>query len=205
MSKRVTICTSVSLLIACSLVSCSDDTGPSTAGDYSEDFTAGPAGAEWGGSSVTTSPSGERFLGTWSTGDVTLTLTDLPEHDEVVVEFDLYVIGSWNGHGEPATGIDAMTFSTGDGVLLATTFSNGPEDVQAYPGAYPGTSNAALSGASGAANLGYVNDDGEDDDARYRVSFTIPHTGSSLEFTAAGETTSAQELWGLDNVRVTAR
>jgi hypothetical protein len=170
---------------------------------YAEDFNEGPAGTEWSNRSITVSPSGERFLGTFANTEVFLNLSSLPEHTELTIEFDFYAIGSWNGNR--AHNPDIATFTAGGATLLRTTFSSSSAagDTQAYPDAFPGGDHPRGSGASAIKSLGYPDGSESWGDMTFRLSFTIPHTASSVQFGFGGS--NLQEVWGIDNVRVTVR
>jgi hypothetical protein len=136
---------------------------------------------------------------------VTLTLSDLPTHQEVVIELDVHVIGSWDGNSNYPGG-DYLRFRSGSLDFLAT-FSNDSGDEQAYPQAYP-ASNPRGSGALSVNTLGYSfsSKDRYWQDSTYRVSFTIEHAPTTFSFTVTGTmTATGDEFWGLDNVRVTVQ
>ncbi|MCY2994918.1 MAG: dockerin type I domain-containing protein, partial [Planctomycetota bacterium] len=84
-----------------------------------------PVGNEWSTDRVTTSPNGtQQFLGLFDNETVTLTLPNLPAHDELLVSFDLIIAGSWNGDN-PQQGPDRWQLAVRGGqTLLDTTFSN---------------------------------------------------------------------------------
>ena len=106
---------------------------------YSNDFN-GTVGGEWSTPVLSVSPNGEQFLGQMSSQGNTLTLVNMPDHTNLILQFDLILIDSWNGNGGEgsAAAPDLMTFQvTGGAVLKRTTFSNKPEDEQAYPGGSP--------------------------------------------------------------------
>lgn len=192
-----------------SLIACSDD--PSGPGGetlvYSNDFS-GTVGTEWSSEDIATSPSGEHFLGEFGSEGPELTLTGLPAHSELVLEFDLYIIDSWNGNGSTTSGSapDILTFEVVGGPLLKqTTFSNKPADPQAFPGNFPGGSFAAGTDALDVNALGYPDDTDQFGDSIYRLRFVFPHTGSSISLLFGSQQSSAQnEVWGIDNVRVLA-
>ena len=173
---------------------------------YFRDFTTGVAGAEWSSAPLTTSPSGQRFLGTLGNASTTLSLSALPAHTQIVLEFDLYIIESWNGNGSAASGStpDIIEISVvGGPILKRTTFSNRTRDAQAFPGDYPGSVNPAGTGTLARNALGYplVNDGFGD--SSYRLRLTFNHTGGTVALRFASQQSSgSNERWGLDNVRV---
>jgi hypothetical protein len=177
---------------------------------YSEDFESGMAGPEWSNRQVAISPSGQRFLGRLTNGAVTLTLTDLPAHNEATVALDLYLIRSWDGNN-PDSGPDIVEFSLGDALLKRTTFSNvhrlDDPHPQAFPGDYPGDSYPAATGASGINTLGYPPGSNRHGDTKYRLEFTAASSSTTLTFTVTASNLQAldDESWGIDNVEVKLR
>ena len=188
---------------------------------YSNDFEAG-AGPEWSSDAIETSPDGRNFLGQYSGSEmVSLTLGGLPSPALLNVSFDLYVINTWDGHGD-RWGPDEWEVRVHEGpVLLHTTFSN--QDAgskrQAYPDWYPGGDNTAQTGAAEVTQFGYdtlYTEHMPVAGAVYQMSFTFAHDGESLEVDFEGFDLESNwwdywlawhrlknESWGLDNVVVT--
>jgi len=190
---------------------------------YSNDFenSSDPL-AEWSSDSIENSPDGRSFLGHFSGNDmVSLTLDSLPSHSSLTVAFDLYVINTWDGHGDE-WGPDEWELGVQGGpVLLHTTFTNANSGSkrQAYPDWYPGGDYAAKTGAVESTQFGYdtlytahVPLAG----AVYKMSFTFAHNSDSVQLNFRGfnledrwwdywltEHTLMNESWGLDNVIVT--
>lgn len=186
---------------------------------YSNDFTAG-AGPEWSPATVTQSPSGERFLGApFGNDTVSLTLTNLPPHDSVVVEFDFYPLETMDGnhttdpfHPENGRiGPDFLTFGMDGTELRTTTFSNDhlPEhgSSQAYPGNYPDDDYPPGTGADAYNTLGYDTDNTTWGNTIYHLTFTVPHTADQVVFSVAGSGQQGwpNEGWGIDNIHVSTR
>ncbi len=168
---------------------------------YATDFEAGPVDTEWSFTGTEMTPVGARtFLGQLNNDAVTLSLSDLPAHAEVMVTFDLYLIRSWDGNSHQNGGPDVWSLSSGGVTLLETTFSNLPDEDQAYPdnvgGQWP-----YRTGASEIDTLGYDDFFG---DCVQRITRTFDHTGSTLvlEFEARDLEAIVNESWGLDNVMV---
>jgi hypothetical protein len=65
---------------------------------YEQDFE-GVLDAKWSTVSIQTSVTGRRFLGLFTTEEVKLSLTALPSHSVVYVEFDFIAVGPWQGNG----------------------------------------------------------------------------------------------------------
>jgi hypothetical protein len=172
---------------------------------YFRDFTTGPAGPEWSSAPLKTSPSGQRFLGELGNSSTTLSLDSLPTHTQLVLEFDLYIIDSWNGNGGGGGTADIIEISVvGGPVLKRTTFSNRTRDAQAYPGDYPGGVYAAGTGRTTDDTLGYPASNDGYGDTSYRLRLAFNHTAGAVALRFASQQSSGQnEKWGIDNVRVT--
>jgi hypothetical protein len=177
---------------------------------YFNDFE-GTVGSEWSNTLTDTTPVGDRkFLGQFGNDTVSLTLTDLPPHTNMTVTFDLFIIQSWDGNNI-GYGPDIWELSVAGGpTLLYTTFSNAfaseTDFRQAYPDSYPGGDNPGLTGAAESDTLGYPDTSGYDgaNDSVYRLSFSFPHSESSLtlNFASNSDGPGYGESWGLDNVTV---
>lgn len=178
----------------------------------------GTVGSEWSSSTTNTTPIGSRrFLGQFGNKTVTLNLTGLSDHSLVQLSFDLFVIRSWDGndtayYAGQYMGPDKWSVGVQNGpTLLYTTFSNStgntPNDYQAYPDSYPGGVHPGYTGAAEINTLGYTNplDIHWRQDSVYNLSFSFPHTASSLilDFSAFNLQAISDESWGLDNVSVT--
>ncbi len=198
---------------------------------YFNDFQ-GAVGSEWSNTSVASAPNpdygGTRlFLGEFGNGAVSLSLNELPTHGLTTVSFSLYLIRSWDGNATTVVngesiGPDHWTLNVEGGpTLLNTTFSNGGTVGQAYAptpfaagctgynlSGLPAGEYNPMTGASECYSLGYtfssLSVTKEAMDSVYNLSFTFPHTSSSIMFNfgANGLQSLADESWGLDNVRV---
>lgn len=173
---------------------------------YSHDFEIG-VGPEWSHSNRTTSPDLERtFLGRFSAHNVQLDLVDLPEHCAVTVEFDLLVIGEWDGSVGYAAGPDIWDLNVAvpsdccpSDNLLHTTFATCDCTMQAYPDTHPNALNPGFTGAEEVDTLGYVHD------SVYEMSFTFYHHQEDLRLSFAGSPLLEgvmEEAWGIDNIVV---
>jgi|GEM_PF-1508010 len=199
---------------------------------YTNDFEVGAVGTEWSTTITETCPGtiehpADRFLGRFGAETVTLTLTDLPPHDQIIVHFDLYLINSWDGnadniqvYGPDAWGLkhsgEVFEDDTDDVTLLWTTFCNGPDsNSQAYPDSYPGGSHPYNTGTCETDTLGYPGgDQGDYGDAIYCFDasntdhvFSFSHTAPSIKIHFISNQTQGpiDEGWGLDNVVVATR
>src|SRR5262249_51226700 len=135
---------------------------------------------------------------------VTLTLRDLPPHKTVALEFDLYILKSWDGNN-PNYGPDRWSLrGRGGPSLLDTSFSNnfkkGDWDVSLQD--YPAAGSAPQSGRAAANTLGYK----FFGDSVYHLTFRFPHAGESIALDFSSSLFEGKglgdESWGLDNVRV---
>jgi hypothetical protein len=134
---------------------------------------------------------------------IRLTLRDLPPHSALKVSFDLYVLKSWDGNS-PRYGPDRWSLDVAGGpVLLDTTFSNNQKvSTEGSDQDYPKLRSPPRTSASVTNSLGYR----FFGDSIYPLEFTFAHTASELTlnfrsslFEGKG---TADESWGLDNVRV---
>jgi hypothetical protein len=171
-----------------------------------DDFEQAPSTA-WSSDLVARTPVGDRgFLGRFNNDSVSLQLDDLPAHSFVVVEFDLYLIASWDG-SDGLYEFDRWSFGlAGETPLVDSTFSNhDPAGFQSprqhYPDPFGGSLHPAGTGAVSSDTLGYLHQG----DSIYHFRFAIPHVDDALElvFAASGLQHFDDENWGLDNVRVT--
>ncbi len=135
---------------------------------------------------------------------VTLSLHDLPQHTKLKVSFDLYLLKSWDGTS-PAYGPDRWSLVIAGGrTLFASTFSNNPKvQTEGCYQDYPHPKSAPQSGAASTKRLGYSD---YFTDSSYHFDFTFEHSDSKvmLNFCSSlfeGKGT-ADESWGLDNVKV---
>lgn len=160
---------------------------------YTTDFESG-AGSEWSDSTVDATHPGvfTKFAGRYSNHAQTLTLTGLTAGQSYVVNFDLYVIDTWDGDA----GGDSFIVEANGEQLFRHTFANyngnPPSSTQSYPAEPLG----------GRQLLGfwepYV-------DAIYpgvRVRFTPSGTTAEITFRGTSLQDISDESWGIDNVWV---
>lgn len=173
-------------------------------------------GQEWSGNWFLGPFGGDIYDLTWGWGtldnrtDVTLSLEALPAHTTVTVEFDLFVMGTWDGNmqSEVYGGPDLFQLAVGGGpLLMSTTFAlcDPASQSQAYPDEYP-AQNPAGAGAVALNVLGvYAPTCGNGlDTAVFHVARTFEHAapGLALQFSGIGLQVPYDESWGLDNVVV---
>lgn len=179
---------------------------------YSADFE-GTIGLEWSQRKGSTTPTGGRkYLGDFGNQTATLTASNLPPHSAGTVDFDLFLLRSWDGNNK-TVGPDVWTLQlTGLPALLKTTFGNGHPlsvgDGQAYPGTSGQGVYPAQTGATEINTLGYVFNDAARSgamDAVYHLSYSFAHSATDklpLQFLASGLQALTDESWGLDNVQI---
>jgi len=181
---------------------------------YENDFQSA-VGSEWSHTltqdAPTPYPFGARsFLGMFGNEKVSLSLSNLAAHSSVLLEFDLYLIRSWDGSSAGTQfdyGDDRFKLAVAGGAtLLDETFSNGNPAGQSFG---PLANNPYYTGASETYSLGFVFYDGIQQtsqvmDSVYRLSFNFAHDGDTLafDFSGYGLQNLEDESWGLDNVRV---
>lgn len=181
---------------------------------YQNDFQSG-AGSEWSHTLTQDAPTpywfGPRtFLGEFGNETVSLSLSDLAPHSSILLDFDLYLIRSWDGSSTGTAvdyGNDAFSvWVAGGPSLLDETFSNGNPAGQSFG---PLSINPYHTGAAETYSLGYVFDDGilqisQVMDSVYHMSFLFAHNTNqlTLNFSGYGLQNINDESWGLDNVRV---
>jgi Ca2+-binding RTX toxin-like protein len=202
---------------------------------YFQTFNNDEEFPEWDRASQFFAPSipGQGLLGVYGNERVEAQLPVPVPHTAVTIEFDLYIIGDWGGSEENGLpfGLDgdfwsASVLSSQGVVSEEYTFSNlnlgGPAQ---FRQTYPQTVDEVVAlnfpgeGRNAQDQLGFsfiVSDrEIELTDARYRLSYTIPHSSPILQLAFEGrglenilggnfDSPVAQlEGWAIDNVRVT--
>lgn len=183
---------------------------------YQQDFQSA-VGSEWSHTSIQDTPTpypfGPRsFLGEFGNETVSLSLSGLAPYSSVSLEFDLYLIRSWDGSSAGTTydyGNDSFKVAVAGGpVLLDETFANGNPAGQSYGSL---AINPYHTGAAETYSLGYVFYDGIQQtsqvmDSVYHLSFQFASNADllTLNFTGYGLQGLDDESWGLDNVHVSA-
>ena len=181
------------------------------AGDvYFQDFQGTGPFNYWSPFPITTTPSGERFLGRLANNDlaefnVTQYTGSYALHT-YTVSFDLYAIGSLDGENQ-VVGPDQFYFGLQNGTnFFKESFSNWEGFNQSYGG--PGISGnfAPRTGATSINTLGlneYFLDTYSGDSVYRNLSFTFQHEGElTLRFGAKGLQNKDDESFGIDNLRV---
>ncbi|MCC6322991.1 MAG: hypothetical protein IT438_16325 [Phycisphaerales bacterium] len=179
---------------------------------YFNNFNAGTPGPEWSNTTTTTATLGERFLGRFGAGTVSLNLGVLPAGN-YTLEFDFYALVTLDGNGQSGFGVpDNFRFSANTTTLFYTNFANWlGANTQAYPNQLapfgPGGSFAPGTGAvatstlypplTGNPNITFV-------DSTYHFALPFAHAGGNLtlNFLSGQNQSIDDEGWGLDNVSV---
>jgi hypothetical protein len=155
---------------------------------YSSDFES-PAGPLWSNQQVSVTPSGRSFLGEFTNEKVVLSLGNIPSHESLILQFNLFVIRSWGGNWDGDAALDAWACDVvGGPSLIHTTFSS-TGGSQGYPGE-PDEKNSLAYGGWG--------------DSVYRISVQFPHSADAvkLRFAGIGLHGIADESWGVEDVTV---
>lgn len=148
----------------------------------------------------------ESFLGRFGNGTARLEVDHLPPHEWLTIEFQLYVIGTWDGDESERWWVRADNGPP----LVETTFRNiaPPENraLELGDAQNPLVPRVRLRLARRNA-LGFVVGNSPvapPADAEYRVRIELPHRGDRLrlEFGAAGLQGVTDESWGLDHLKV---
>lgn len=168
-------------------------------------------GSEWSSTS-TSSFNGSTVLGRFDNGTVTLTLNGLNMGDLVTLDFDLFVLDSWDGTNG-TYGPDRFKVAM-DGVdVLDTTFSNVSFYTQDYPnpfgtGSFAYQTNADDKDASAGGTLpnGFYGNSLYKFGGGLNPSFSAIAGGPSMtiSFTGMNLQGVGDESWALDNVKVNA-
>lgn len=171
---------------------------------YNEDFELN-IGNEWS-ESTTTIIDETTVLGTFNPEQITLTLPHVPQHVEMTLCFDLWVMDSWDGNSlEHGPDVFEVTLSSGK-KLLSTTFSNTYDDpLQSYPETYNEENIAEYTFTTGAKKTGEFNGHfTRFKDAKYEICRTFTNTNHLLKITFTSYLTqiTSNESFGLDNVSI---
>ncbi|HHB75784.1 MAG TPA: PEP-CTERM sorting domain-containing protein [Desulfobulbus sp.] len=161
---------------------------------YSNDFENG-AGSEWSSSRIGYDNDTTHFLGRFGNDTATLSLTGLPTHDAVTVNFDLILWDSWDGEST-RWGKDYQGLTADNTQVYEYTFSNFSQTNQTNPDL-----SRQLYGKFGGTRRWqdslYEN---------YNDGFSFDHTASTLTLSFYGRCLQSlgDESWSIDNIRVYA-
>lgn len=146
--------------------------------------------------------NGNKVLGRFNNNIMQLTLTNLPIHTAISVQFDLYIHDKWKND------LWKMTFDGSD--YLLTGFSNDSTIQQAYPnwlagGAAPSPafSDAFTNQLPGACRLA----NSSHGTSMYKMVRTILHTKNSFQFQCSDAINPFNDpceiSWSMDNLKIT--
>lgn len=196
--------------------SCAKDT-KSDAVVYSNTFESGDlAGITTG---TISSFNNTKVLGLYNNGGFDLTLKDLPDHDMVVISFDLYIHDSWDGNrtGEGnIDGPDIWQLNVDGRSYINATFSNDdctPGNLcppQSYPADYPNNYNNPKTGASKTFLPGVCSRlTSTTGSTLYKISKRISHSNKTLQIQCLDHLSQkdaadpkCDESWSVDNIVV---
>ena len=161
---------------------------------YSNDFE-NDAGSVWSSSRIGYDNDTSHFLGNFGNDRVTLSLSGLPVHDTITVNFDLILWDSWDGENT-TWGKDYQGLEADNTQVYEYTFSNFSQTNQTNPDL-----SRQLYGYFG-GNQRWQDSLYEN----YNDGFTFDHTASSLTLSFYGRHLQSlgDESWAIDNVRVYA-
>ena len=134
-----------------------------------------------------------------------LTVSGLPAHTQLALEFDLYLFNSWDGNVVGSDGTFGPDFfSLSNDITFSETFTNHQVSSGLPDQTYPGAPDLCF----GNCGVGFF---GAGDTHVYRgldptgfgSEFLISHNLSTFSVTFGGPTDQADEQWSIDNVVVT--
>lgn len=151
--------------------------------------------------------NGGQVLGYLSNQQAKLNLTNLPTHDSITVDFDLYIHDTWDGNST-VSGPDMFRVILDNDTALNTTFSNETwnSTTQSYPNNFS-ASNASFTGSLTRTLPTACNFGGGSLSAKYHITKKIAHTATTLAMIleASGLENICNESWSIDNVTVQYR
>lgn len=164
--------------------------------------------SSWTGTGRTTITKDKRdYLGPFGNHSISAHISELPTHDSIVVELEVYILGSWDGvvDGDQLT----IILDTKD-TLLSSTFSN-TYSAQNYPDSRGGKRYPRRTGATEVDCTGWVFTeprvfDGPLD-AAYKFSFKAAHSLRTCSITLIGSLKDVRpipenEAWGVSSLSV---
>lgn len=165
---------------------------------FQDDFESGPQPG-WIGASRERTPSGANVLGRYSRGGPGLQISNIGEHSELEIEFDLHIIHTWDGSSQ--FGPDIFEVRVDGASVFSNTFSN----LQGSPQTYPVPGSAAGTGAILFDQLGYPSIFEGFENSTYKIKLRVPHTASSVRLDFLGGSALepvSNESWAIDNLKV---
>jgi gliding motility-associated-like protein len=162
---------------------------------YLQDFE-NTINSEWNTSSTITYNS-STVLGNFGSTAVNLNLVNLPQHDSLKIEFDLYLLDSWDGNGQP----DIWSLDINGNTIINTTFACSSFAIdQSYPGNYP----SSYTAGTGADLTGLPSYCQGAPSIKYIIAKSVLSSSSNLNtiFSASNLQELCDESWAIDNVKI---
>jgi len=164
--------------------------------------------------------NGSNVLGQYNKGYFTLSLDNLPNHDELTISFDLYIHDTWDGNKPPPDGPDIWQMIVDGNVYINTTFSNDPCPTgsfcspQSYPFDYPSNYNNPKAGAYRTDLPGVCSHQGVIGwTTQYRIKKTFRHSNKTVVLQCLDKLVQSNgpanqqlcdESWSIDNLTIQA-
>lgn len=206
-----TICEGTSTTITCTNAGAGVGS-PSYSFLYNNDFNTS-IGSAWSfptSNPATSTPTlktwnGQSVLGYMGAQQAVLSLTGIPAHDLITIDYDLYIHDSWDGNYSGA-GPDVFNMKVDGSSVINTTFANwnyAPYNAQAFPdnipASHPSTTGNVATNLPTACS-GPIT-------TKYHITRIVPHTASSLTllFEAIGLEVACNESWSIDNLVIQRR
>lgn len=151
-----------------------------------------------------------KVFGLFSDNALLFRMENLPNHNVVKIEFDLFIHDNWKGNYiEPGRGFpDIWQMKIGNTPIIITTFSN-DANKQSYPNDYQNNliNNPPLANSWGVL-LGACSKAGQTNGTSlYKIEYLTGHTGT-LEFILQdinfSGVNACTKSWSIDNLRITA-
>lgn len=167
-----------------------------------------PAGAEWNPARTMNAPSGEQFLGPFRNERTVLSVADMPQHDLMVVAFDLYVRGDWQGDAAGALppSILSVKIDGQDTVVNASiaTERQGASRTQSFPDEVGQRAHEPGFGSFQTDSLLFTDITGKpQSDTTYRVVIAMRHSGTNVTVDIGVDgLIDPSAHWGVDNVAI---
>jgi hypothetical protein len=154
--------------------------------------------------------NGSKVFGRFNSHLVEFTPDNMPAHNAVKIEFDLFIHDKWDGDYIPtgSTIPDIWKMTIDNYPVYVTTFSNGPY-TQSFPNNYQGTisKNPPRSDAWGVLPGVCANTGKADGSSHYKIEYTTSHTGPlvlALSDVLQPFNSPCLKSWSIDNIRITA-
>ncbi|MEY2923458.1 MAG: hypothetical protein RL108_2084 [Bacteroidota bacterium] len=150
-------------------------------------------------------------FGRFKDNAVILNLKQIPTHNIIKIEFDLYLHDDWKGNFiAPNTTVpDIWQMKLDNNPIYVTTFSNGSID-QSFPNNYQTVliKNKAFSNAWGKFSGVCSKADKSDGTSYYKMEYLSGHKASSIELlfqdVSFVQSTQCTKSWSIDNLRITS-